>query len=82
MVWYAKISTPIAVRDMVVHVYAVDCTIESGCVAFSGQSFDPSTVPHVEIDVPPEPSIWSGYRTNVKRLCGVLNIISPTMAKV
>jgi hypothetical protein len=67
---------------MVVHVYAADCTIEAGCVAFSGSSFDPTQHSGQPVDVPPEPSFWSGYRTNVKNLCGTMNIISPTTAQV
>lgn len=82
LLWYAKISTPLAVRDMVVHVYAADCTIENGSVAFVGKSFDPEEHPDITAEIPPEPSIWSGYRINVQKICGVMNIISPTTAKV
>ncbi len=67
---------------MVVHVYAADCTMEAGCVAFMGKSFDSREHPNLSINVPPEPSIWSGYRTNVQKMCGVMNVISPTTAKV
>lgn len=67
---------------MVVHVYAVDCTIENECVAFAGKSYDPSEHPNSNAQVPPEPSVWSGYRINVQKMCGVMNIISPTTAKV
>ena len=82
LLWYAKISTPFAVRDMVVHVYAADCTIEHGCVSFVGKSFDSTENSNIDVEIPPEPSIWSGYRIDVQKMCGVMNILSPTTAKV
>lgn len=78
LIFYNSISTPVAVRDMVCHVYAADCSEERGCIAFMGKSINS----YEDVEVPPEPSIFSGYRTDVKYLCGVVNIISPTTAKV
>jgi hypothetical protein len=63
---------------MAVHVYAADCTEEKGCIAFMGRSIRE----YAGVEFPPEPSYFQGYRTNVEMLCGVVNIISPSTAKV
>ena len=81
---------PIAVRDMVVHVYAADCCLEHGCVAFMARSYNPDVNDEIGLtedqcqglDIPPEPYYLFGYRANVKRLFGVVNFISPTTAQV
>ena len=78
LIFYNEISTPFAVRDMVVHVYAADCTEEHGCLAFMGQSVKEFR----DVQVPPEPSLFQGYRAHISYLSGVVNIISPSLAKV
>jgi hypothetical protein len=77
-IWYSRISTPVAIRDLVVHLYAADCTKENGCIAFVGKSVhqDPS------VEMPPEPNPFFGYRVDIKFIRGIISIESPTMAKV
>jgi hypothetical protein len=78
LIFHTYLSTPIAVRDMVIHSYASDCLLEHGCIAFMGKSIDS----YEEIPIPAAPSIFYGYRANIKKLNGIVNVISPTMASV
>ena len=66
------------VRDMVLHAYASDCMMEHGAIAFMGRSVEEFE----GVKIPPHPNSFFGCRADVKMLCGVVSIISPSTANV
>ena len=68
---------------MLVHVYASDCVMEHGCVAFVGRSVpDAETALDPDTAWPAHPNYFLGQRMDILQLSGVLIMTSSKSAKV
>mmetsp|Transcript_1827 Transcript_1827/g.3271 ORF Transcript_1827/g.3271 Transcript_1827/m.3271 type:complete len:407 (-) Transcript_1827:243-1463(-) len=81
-VFHCHFITPVALRDMLVHVYASDCVMEHGCVAFVGRSLsDEETKRDPDTEWPAHPNYFLGQRMEILQLSGVLRMTSNKSAK-
>ena len=79
LIAHNAITTPFgAGRDVVVHAYGVDCMYEHGMVVMVGHSIDE----YPDIELPPKTKTFFYDRAELKQLKAVVQVISPTSAKV
>ena len=82
-IFHAYFTTPFAVRDMLIHVYAADCVMSHGCVAFVGRSVTDGEINEdKETAWPPQPNYFFGCRAEILQLSGVMRMTSNKSAKV
>lgn len=82
-VFHTHFTTPVALRDMLIRVYASDCVLSHGCVVFVGRSVtDLETTEDTDTVWPSHPNYFLGCRVEVQQLSGVLRMTSSKSAKV
>ena len=82
-IFHTHFTTPVALRDMLVHVYASDCVMSHGCVVFVGRSVtDEETAEDPDTAWPAHPNYFFGCRMDILQLSGVMRMTSNKSAKV